>query len=452
VFFMAPWRQLVRFAARIDQRRYFATGIALAALKLLGDWSLASAVGLPWSPGLYLLTLPVGRGDEPVAWRWLLLAAWAVPFLWLGAAATVARLRDADLPVGMVAIFVLPIVNLVLFAVLLVMPTIPPRTRPAALPAERARQRRHMLPPAAAGALVVLLAGTLAIHARSDYGLVLFLGVPFVQGFTIGAMTCDRSWGNSFRQLLIAAGICMAAFLVFGAEGLACIAMAAPIWLAFGTLGLAIGRSARQHPNRAIAATWLALPLAQGLAELTAPPPALHQVTTELLVRADPQRVWDSLVTFEQLPPPEEWLFRAGIAYPTHATIEGRGAGAIRRCSFNTGDFVEPIEVWDEPRLLRFTVDASPQPMIEWNPFHDHVDAPHLHGFFAAKRGQFELVPAGSGQTRLIGTTWYQHGLRPEAYWRWWSDWMLHAIHRRVLQHIQRTAERPVAGAAATPR
>ena len=63
------------------------------------------------------------------------------------------------------------------------------------------------------------------------------------------------------------------------------------------------------------------------------------------------------------------------------------------------------------------------------------------HGFFAAERGQFELVPQPDGATLLRGTTWYRHGLHPEGYWRLWSDWMLHTIHRRVLEHIRSQAE-----------
>src|SRR5690606_14235181 len=131
-----------------------------------------------------------------------------------------------------------------------------------------------------------------------------------------------------------------------------------------------------------------------------------------------------------------------GIAYPVRATIEGRGVGAIRRCSFNTGDFVEPIEVWAEPRLLAFSVLESAQPMIEWNPLHEHVHAAHLHGFFVAQRGQFELLPQQDGTTVLRGTTWYSHGLYPAAYWRLWSDYLVHTIHLRVLHHIRERAER----------
>ena len=51
-------------------------------------------------------------------------------------------------------------------------------------------------------------------------------------------------------------------------------------------------------------------------------------------------------------------------------------------------------------------------------------------------RGEFQLEPNATGGTRLSGTTWYQLNVRPRLYWKCWADPILHAIHRRVLQHI----------------
>jgi hypothetical protein len=49
----------------------------------------------------------------------------------------------------------------------------------------------------------------------------------------------------------------------------------------------------------------------------------------------------------------------------------------------------------------------------------------------------------GGGRTRLEWTTWYQHHMWPAAYWRLWSDYLIHAIHRRVLRHIKGHCEAP---------
>jgi hypothetical protein len=87
------------------------------------------------------------------------------------------------------------------------------------------------------------------------------------------------------------------------------------------------------------------------------------------------------------------------------------------------------------------------------------VREPHLDGFLIARRGEFRLTEIAGGRTRLEGTTWYQHHLWPAAYWRLWSDAVIHRIHRRVLEHIKRSAEgdprspsdTPVAGAHSEP-
>jgi hypothetical protein len=129
-----------------------------------------------------------------------------------------------------------------------------------------------------------------------------------------------------------------------------------------------------------------------------------------------------------------------GVAHPVRATIEGAGPGAIRRCVFSTGAFVEPIEVWDEPRRLAFGVTEAPPPMEEWTPW-GGLDAPHLRGFLVPSFGEFLLERAPDGGTRLVGTTRYRHHLWPSAYWRLWADFAIHRIHLRVLEHVRREAE-----------
>ena len=129
-------------------------------------------------------------------------------------------------------------------------------------------------------------------------------------------------------------------------------------------------------------------------------------------------------------------------AWPTRSAPGSRGPASarVRRCEFSTGAFVEPIEVWDEPRLLRFAVTSNPAPMREWNPLFE-IHPPHLDGFLVSKRGQFLLTPLPGGKTLLRGSTLYQHGLWPAAYWRLWSDPIIHRIHDRVLRHIKTLAE-----------
>ena len=111
----------------------------------------------------------------------------------------------------------------------------------------------------------------------------------------------------------------------------------------------------------------------------------------------------------------------------------------MRHCVFSAGPFVEPIEVWDEPRRLAFRVTEQPAPMEELSPFHIHP--PHLDNFLVSRRGEFRLDRRPDGRTRLEGTTWYTNRMWPADYRGAWSDAIIHRIHRRVLEHVRDTAE-----------
>ena len=163
-------------------------------------------------------------------------------------------------------------------------------------------------------------------------------------------------------------------------------------------------------------------------------------MNTSITIDAPIETVWDNIISFGAIDEPDEWLFQTGIAYPTHAEIKGSGVGAVRYCNFTTGSFVEPITTWNEPTLLQFDVLDQPTPMRELNPFWD-VHPPHLDGYFQSKKGQFELKQLNNGQTLVEGTTWYHIHIHPVPYWDFWSKYILHEIHYRVLKHIKKESE-----------
>jgi hypothetical protein len=88
-------------------------------------------------------------------------------------------------------------------------------------------------------------------------------------------------------------------------------------------------------------------------------------------------------------------------------------------------------------------VVKQPAPLKEIS-FWD-VNAPHLHDYFVSKQGQFKLTTLPNGNTLLEGTTWYYHDIKPVFYWGLWSNYIIHKIHDRVLNHIKRNAEDAVA-------
>lgn len=308
-----------------------------------------------------------------------------------------------------------------------------------------------------ASLLTALLGVTLAdlgIEVFAVYGWALFIALPILLGFVavlVHTRREPRSVGQSVSVALLSLMMAAVGLVGFAIEGAICIAMAAPLAAPFAALGGWFGWLVQQslwrrrHATAMLLAVVALAPLLMGAEAAVAPEPPLVAVETEVEVDAPPAAVWRHVVSFAELPPPEDWLFRAGIAYPMRAEIRGTGPGAVRHCVFSTGAFVEPIEIWDEPRLLRFSVTENPPILRELSPW-GTIHPPHLTGFLTSRKGEFRLEALPGGRTRLVGTTWYQHDLWPSAYWRLWSDWIIHRIHRRVLEHVVWHAEQAATG------
>jgi uncharacterized membrane protein YhaH (DUF805 family) len=457
---------LWRWDGTVGRRAYLLAGALLFALKWNVDRFITNSLtGRSWPfvdlEGFldYLLRRTDYSANPTLAFTML---AGSLPFMWVGLVLTIRRLRSADLPRWLAALYFVPFVKLVLFAMLCIIPPAQVREEEKSVhvtPFERfigAWLPHSPFGSALVAALNVAATGGVLAYAGTtwlrSYQWAVFVGVPFGMGFLAVALHCYRA-PRSFWSCMGVASLSVvllgAGFLVFAVEGIICLAMAAPLALVLSGLGGALAYGLQRtlwHGGpggrlMCVALSWMPL---LAVVEHVAPPDLpMLRVTTSLEIDAPPQLVWNHVVAFAELPPPTEFIFRHGIAYPVRARINGVGAGAVRRCEFSTGAFVEPIEKWDEPRLLGFSVLENPAPMEEWTPYRQ-VKPPHLDGFFCSRRGQFHLIARADGGTTLEGTTWYHNHMWPAAYWQVWSDAILHRIHIRVLRHVKTLAERDV--------
>jgi hypothetical protein len=293
----------------------------------------------------------------------------------------------------------------------------------------------------------VVISGLLTlwgIYGIGEYGIALFILTPIFIGAG-STILYGLSKGITKREAWLISRVTLAVFtiglLVFAIEGLICIAMAAPFGLLLTWVGSLIGhavldRSPQNGPS-VILILFCIIPSTAFIEKDIAP--TLTSVVTSIEIDAPPNVVWKNVIEFPQLKEPTDFIFKTGIAYPINAKIVGKGVGSVRHCNFTTGSFVEPITVWDEAKLLKFDVVEQPAPMKELS-FWD-IDAPHLHDYFVSKQGQFKLVALPNDKTLLEGTTWYYHNIKPAAYWQLWSDYIIHKIHIRVLNHIKFNSE-----------
>jgi uncharacterized membrane protein YhaH (DUF805 family) len=448
---------------------YLALGVVLFALKTGIDYVVSERFGRSFSPLFYVspIDAPLFRRAEAPGY-WLTLWAVALPFMAAGCFLTLRRLRDAGLSPWYVILFFVPFANLLFFAVCAVAPSkewAKTETVPAEGGAYRAGvpmmmrlagERRSMgasvMIAGGCGAVIALGAVGISVGVMRSYGAGLMLGAPVVAGFATSMVFVrlrpDKGFGGAALSTLVSFVITFGVTVSFAVEGLGCLMMAVPLVVPATFVGALFGYLMAKGVEQISAAAPIAvLPLLLGAESLSPPREAQSEpVVSEVIVNAPPDVVWKRVIAFPPLPPADDFMFRHGIAAPMRATIDGEGPGAVRRCEFTTGTFVEPIEIWAPGRELTFSVTAQPDPMVEQTLWHS-VRPPHLDGYLRSTRGQFSLEPLDGGRTRLTGRTWYRTGMTPEPYWRLWADAIIHRIHLRVLEHVTTLAEADVAAA-----
>jgi uncharacterized membrane protein YhaH (DUF805 family) len=446
--------QLVSWKGEVSSREYLIWGLVLFAIKYNLDRLIAFAWDRSWYITDYFIQadkLAVQELTNSDRVFYLVLLAQSLPFIWFGTVLCVKRLRNARIPSWLVILFFIPFVNFILFIILSVIP------EKGYTSAKENSLLSRIIPNSKYGSavfsvgvvlLVSLALTALLINYLEDYGWSLFVGIPFFLGFG-SVLIYGYHKPLSYRQAM---GVSLSSILFFNLivfilafEGIICIIMGFPILLLVAWIGASIGYAIHDSQKsisvNTLVAPVLLIPVFALLERYDNNKPPTVSVRTEIVVNASKQDVWNELVAFSKIDEPPQLLFRAGIAYPTHAEIEGKGVGAIRQCHFTTGTFVEPITIWEEPNLLEFGVLDQPPPMMELSIYQD-LKIAHLDGYFKSVKGQFKLEELANGQTLLIGTTWYHHDIWPSLYWKAWSDFILHTIHTRVLTHIKKESEK----------
>lgn len=446
------WRALhsaFTLEGRVSRRAYATTGVTLMALKYtLEALAIRYVTGATWTPLDYLSPLFSQRAEVLGGASHALLfalALWTLPFVWIGAGMTLRRALDAGWSPWTALVFFVPGVNYLLMIALALVPSRAPRT--LAQPSRRPppQEQPYALLTVVGTALPAVGFVAFGTLIARNYGPALFLGVPFALG-TLSSFLHNRrglrSTGSTLAVVALSLTLATATLLLFALEGLVCIAMVLPLALPCAFAGAVLGRTLaglRPQSEREISALGLALPLLL-VADRVLARPLEREVLTCVEIDAPPERVWPNVIGFAELPPPGHWLFTTGVAYPLRARIAGEGVGAVRRCEFSTGAFVEPITAWEPPTRLAFDVDEQPLPMEEWS-FYARVRPPHLERSFRSLRGEFRLVELPGSRTRLEGRTWYALELEPVGYWSWLADAIVHRIHRRVLAHVKELSE-----------
>src|SRR5262249_28254418 len=125
---------LLRWSGTIERGPYLFWGVLLFTIKFNVDRIIGAVwFGRPWSVfnwetlRLYLWQSPIGSGDRLYL---AALLATALPFMWLGIILTLRRLRSRGWQPWWVLFFFVPVLKLLFFALLCVLPSRDERQQP----------------------------------------------------------------------------------------------------------------------------------------------------------------------------------------------------------------------------------------------------------------------------------------------------------------------------------
>jgi hypothetical protein len=241
----------------------------------------------------------------------------------------------------------------------------------------------------------------------------------------------DRSLAISFLDALWTFLVSLALAAIVMQEGVVCLVIASPLLYVFLLTGILLGRLwFRSNDSR------MRLTIFPLLALLTLGESLYHSekqavVTDQILIHATPDKVWPHVLAFSEIPdPPDYWIFRIGLPYPTQTTNSGNFVGANRQCMFSDGIVIKERVAEIVPHQ-KLTFDIIEQPTH-----------PEAYGHITLHRGRFVLRDNRDGTTTLFGSSWYTLHVRPRWYFDLWTRDMTRAVHLRVMNHVRRLAEK----------
>ncbi len=325
---------------------------------------------------------------------------------------------------------------------------------PDARPAPRLpRLLRHRLVWGFSFALVLALSAFVVINASRAYsvafGSIWFLA--FLPAY-LCALICfigdpERTKPKSFYWsvplvfgLIVVVG---SAFILH--EGVMCLVMLSPIWLAFGWLGafLVRGNRVQKIDPDIFRSSIIFLPLLSGVIESQIPiTPHAVTLTREIIVHATPAEIWPFAMQNRAISSDEGiWTVSQniiGLPRPRATTVKGHGVGAVRTAYW--GDYInfeEKITQWQPGKLLAWDFSFTNSTLQDYTDKHIAPDGQ----FLKIDSGDYTLTPLTPDTTRLTLTTNYIAKTHVNAYAELWGELFLGDVQNNILAILKARAE-----------
>lgn len=270
--------------------------------------------------------------------------------------------------------------------------------------------------------------GDFAQWTAGILGFSQFFLIPFGMGFVASYFWLDiystnRGVAATFFNTCLS---CVGAAMVLR-EGVICLIMA----FLFLWGAMVVGYFSGNHfwrKNPFLSASLVPIFLLLFWTEATFPATQDFSASTDFHSKAPPAALWRYTASYPRnVQPTQGWLFALGMPAPSECS-GSPNVGGRRDCGLTGGVSVGSRVVEAETnRSIEFVFDRQPK----------HPEITH---HFILQRGRIDLIPDGQGGTIIRGTSWYRLNVAPVAYFRWWSDSVVHQTHWRVFQWMDELA------------
>lgn len=288
---------------------------------------------------------------------------------------------------------------------------------------------------------------------------VMSFGFVFVLPVVLGFISAHLAGFRRGRSLFFYLGAPFATVIaslfsamVFGWEGLICLILALPVYLAMGALGgliaYAVDRALERGDHNGklpMFLTGLMMILPPGTAAIESGLPApllMHKTHTEIAIAADVDTVWQHIIRVEPITEPTTGVFyKMGFPKPIEALLTHEGVGGVRHAKFEKDlVFIETIDEWvDHERLsFRINVDPNNTPLTTLDP---HVTVGGE--YFDVLRGTYWIEKRGVRDLVLHLESEFRLSTHFNAYAGVWGDFLMRDIQNSILRVLKARCEAP---------
>ncbi len=260
----------------------------------------------------------------------------------------------------------------------------------------------------------------------------------------------DAPYIGCFVLPTLAICILIAAGVIFKNEGVICVAMVLPIWIAAAISGAIVNKSLAKFENvddqnnvKIRSVVWFVFPMMIFVIESeNSHDWQYREIVREVTINATPEKIWpllnsiDSIQSFEGKPNFTQDIL--GVPRPNSAKIEIIDQKMVRKARW--GDDVS----FDE-KITNFIVNKE----IAWdfyflnNSVQNHTDQ-HISPdgeLLKVISGGYQIFHQGNGKTRLRLVTRYRMRTALPFYVGWWGEYLFGDIQMNILEIIRQRAE-----------